>query len=80
MIRPKTYVGFDFGTKKIGVAVGSDMTRSSRALATVQVIRGGPDWAALDHLMDEWRPDAAVVGLPVTDDRTPSAMSAPSAK
>lgn len=59
-----TLLGFDFGLRRIGVAVGQTATRTANPLT---VIRHGdaPDWDALAALMAEWRPAAAVVGLPL---------------
>lgn len=60
--------GFDVGSKLIGVAVGNALTASARALATVAVRDGTPDWPALDALQREWQPASLVVGLPLTLD------------
>lgn len=57
-------LGFDFGLRRIGVAVGQFATRTASALDTV-THRDTPDWAALDRLVREWRPAALVVGLPL---------------
>ncbi len=54
------FLSFDYGTKKIGVGVGDDITRTARALATVK-----PDWSALGKLIKDWQPSAFVVGLPL---------------
>jgi putative Holliday junction resolvase len=64
---PTTVLGFDFGTRRIGVAYGQRVTGTARALA---VVANGaqPDWAHLDQLVRDWRPDALVVGLPLTLD------------
>jgi putative Holliday junction resolvase len=59
-------LGFDVGSKLIGVAVGNTLTASARALAVLAVRDGEPDWPALDALRGEWLPDALVVGLPLT--------------
>ena len=68
-----TLLGFDYGTKFIGVAVGSTLTRTARPLATLAVARSGqPDWVALTRLVEEWRPQALVVGLPLNMDDTPN--------
>lgn len=61
-------LGFDVGSKLIGVAVGNRITRSARALATVAMRDGQPDWDALDRLHREWLPQSLVVGLPLTLD------------
>lgn len=58
------YLCFDYGEKRIGAAIGDDLTRSARALPTL--VSG--DWQALDRLVAEWRPKALVVGLPLNDD------------
>jgi putative holliday junction resolvase len=59
-------LGFDVGSKLIGVAVGNRVTASARALATIHVRNDAPDWTALDALRSEWLPDTLVVGLPLT--------------
>jgi putative pre-16S rRNA nuclease len=59
-------LGFDFGTRVIGVAVGNPLT-GARALATVN--HGAePDWNRIDALVREWRPSDLIVGLPLTLD------------
>ncbi len=57
-------LGLDYGTRRIGVAVGQALTGTATPLATVTVGPGGPDWAALEALVRRWRPQALVVGLP----------------
>jgi putative Holliday junction resolvase len=61
-------LGFDVGSKLIGVAVGNRITQSARALATVAMRDGQPDWTVLDRLHREWLPQTLVVGLPLTLD------------
>lgn len=68
-------LGFDVGSKLIGVAVGNRVTASARALATVAMRNDAPDWAALDTLRGEWLPDTFVVGLPLTLDGEEQAAS-----
>jgi len=69
-------LAFDFGTRRIGIAVGTTITRSARPLATVDAPEGEARDAALLRVIDEWRPDLLVVGLPVHSDGTPHAMTA----
>jgi putative Holliday junction resolvase len=64
--RPAIYLAFDFGTKKIGVAVGQDLTRSARPLATVEAVDGRPDWDRISRLIEQWSPTGLVVGLPLS--------------
>lgn len=58
--------GFDYGGRRIGVAVGQSITGTASALAVISNGPQGPNWAELDKLVREWRPAALVVGLPVT--------------
>ena len=60
--------GFDYGSRLIGVAVGNRLTSSARAIATIAMREGQPDWAQLDALRTQWLPDTLVVGLPLTLD------------
>ncbi|MDO9104982.1 MAG: Holliday junction resolvase RuvX [Methylovulum sp.] len=58
-----TYLGFDFGTKKIGVAVGQSITVSASPLQTLRSINQSPDWPGISGLIQEWRPIGLVVGI-----------------
>ena len=69
-------VGFDYGTKNIGVAVGQGLTRSARPLCQLKARDGIPRWEEIEALIKEWQPDALVVGLPLNMDGSPSDMSA----
>ncbi|MCK8516638.1 Holliday junction resolvase RuvX [Methylonatrum kenyense] len=61
----ETLLGFDFGVRRIGVAVGQTLTGKARPLAVVHCLdRGQPDWSAIDTLIRQWRPQALVVGRP----------------
>ena len=62
---PRGYVlSFDFGLRRIGVAVGQFTTRTASSLETI-AHRDAPDWAAIDRLVQEWKPDVFVIGLPL---------------
>ena len=67
---PTTLLGFDFGGKQIGVAVGQTLTATASPLQSVTVRDNRPDWAAIARLVDAWQPDALVVGLPLNMDGT----------
>ena len=67
----ETALAFDVGTRVIGVAIGNRLSGSARALTTL----APDDWPRLDALVAEWRPDAFVVGLPLTLDGGEQAMS-----
>lgn len=62
----RTLLGFDFGDKRIGVAVGQTLTGTANALTTIRMTRQQPDWAAITRLIDDWQPQALVVGIPLT--------------
>lgn len=70
-----TVLGFDYGARRIGVAVGNRISGSARALEVVGNGDNGPDWSRLAALMREWRPDALIVGLPLMLDSTEQANS-----
>lgn len=61
---PAILLGFDFGERRIGVAVGQSVTGTARALTTLTNRQSAPDWEAIGRLLAEWRPDALVVGIP----------------
>ncbi|WP_040259564.1 Holliday junction resolvase RuvX [Pseudomonas massiliensis] len=69
-------LGFDYGSKQIGVAVGQVITGQARELCVLKAQNGVPDWLKVQALITEWKPDALVVGLPLNMDGTPSDMSA----
>ncbi|MBE7926425.1 Holliday junction resolvase RuvX [Pseudomonas saudiphocaensis] len=76
MSTPRLLLGFDYGTKQIGVAVGQMITGQARELCVLKARDGVPDWNQIEALLGEWQPDALVVGLPLNMDGTPSEMSA----
>ncbi len=61
----RTLLAFDYGHKKIGVAVGQELTGAARPLVTLPARKGEPDWEAIGALLQQWRPAALVVGLPL---------------
>ena len=67
-IRPTgTLLAFDFGHRRIGIAVGQTLTGSANALSVVPVA-AKPDWQAITGIINEWKPVALVVGLPLAAD------------
>ncbi|GMR07269.1 MAG: Holliday junction resolvase RuvX [Gammaproteobacteria bacterium] len=62
----RTILGFDYGLKRIGVALGMEITRTARPLTIVACHDGKPVWESISALIEEWHPDLLVVGLPVT--------------
>ncbi len=68
-------LGFDFGTKSIGVAVGQQLTGSATPLASIKANDGIPRWEEIEALINEWKPDLVVVGLPLNMDGTEQEMT-----
>lgn len=71
----KTVLGFDFGTKSIGVAVGQQITASATPLLSLKAVDGIPNWDEIAKLIQEWQPDLVVVGLPLNMDGTEQEMT-----
>lgn len=72
---PVTLLGFDYGEKHIGVAVGQTLTASASPIACVRAKHAKPDWTAIAGLVETWQPDAFVVGLPLNMDGSDQAMT-----
>lgn len=73
--RPDTVLAFDYGRRRIGVAVGQQVTGSASALGTIANGHNGPDWARIDALIREWAPTRLLVGLPTLADGRPGALA-----
>lgn len=58
-----TYLGFDFGNKKIGVAVGQRITATASPLQTLRSNQQQPDWQGISRLIEQWQPAGLVVGI-----------------
>src|SRR5690349_10986244 len=67
---PRSFLAFDFGTKRVGVASGNTITRTATPLRTVAA-EGDARFTALGALITEWQPDALVVGVPFHPDGAP---------
>lgn len=68
MSHPRTILCFDFGLRRIGVAVGQDVTGSASPLGIIRNSDDGFDRNHIDRLIDEWHPTALVVGMPAHAD------------
>ena len=65
-----SFLAFDYGTKRVGVATGNTLTCSAQPLRTVAAA-GEPRFAAIGKLIEEWQPSALVVGVPFHPDGAP---------
>ncbi len=71
-----TVLAFDFGTRRIGVAVGNTITRTASPLTTIEEARDDARAAAIAALVGDWKPAQLVVGVPVHADGNAHAMTA----
>ncbi len=70
-----TLLCFDYGEKRIGVAVGQQITATASALEIIPVRHGRPDWERIETLLRDWQPQALVVGNPLNLDGTRQPMT-----
>jgi len=68
-------LGFDYGAKRIGVASGQTISRTAAPVATLVASQGSPDWSGIQSLIEQWKPDALIVGIPYHLDGKKSAMT-----
>jgi putative Holliday junction resolvase len=72
----RTFLGFDFGMKNIGVAVGQELTKTANPLTVIKAREGIPNWDQIKTLLDQWSPQLLVVGLPLNMDGSEQEMTA----
>lgn len=70
-------ISFDYGTKKIGTALGNSEFRNIQKLKIVKILakQNTPDWQSIDELVYTWQPELFIVGMPFNMDGTDSAMT-----
>ena len=71
----KTVLGFDFGMKRIGMAVGQTISNSASPLRIIFAKDGVPNWKELSKIIAEWQPQALVVGIPLNIDGSKQTIS-----
>lgn len=67
---PQRLMAFDFGMKRMGVAIGQAITHSATPLETLPMKDGVPVWENISRLIQRWKPDALIVGIPLNMDGT----------
>lgn len=65
---PQRLMAFDFGLKRIGVAVGQPVTGTTQMLTPLAARDGQPDWNAVEKLLKDWQPDLLLIGIPLAMD------------
>lgn len=63
-----TALAFDFGLKKIGVAVGESLTKTAKPVAILPAVNNQADFASIGKLIKAWKPNVIVVGMPYNTD------------
>ena len=69
-----TILAFDFGLQRTGVAVGNTLTGSASPECTLQSRDEKPDWDGISNLIEEWKPELIVVGMPIELDGSESPL------
>ncbi|NRB79835.1 MAG: Holliday junction resolvase RuvX [Saccharospirillaceae bacterium] len=64
----KTVLSFDFGTTRFGAAIGQTLTGGSTELPTFKAVEGIPNWSNIDDIIEQWKPDVVLVGIPLNMD------------
>lgn len=70
-----TFLGFDFGKKNIGVAIGQSITKTATPLAIIHVTKNNSWQNEIAKLIKTWKPDALIVGIPMNTDGTEQQMT-----
>jgi len=76
MPKALTILSFDYGTRRVGVAVGNSITQSGQALKTITALNSDALFQEIESILKEWQPDQLVVGRPVHPDGAPHEMTA----
>ena len=71
----RSLMGFDFGTRSIGIATGQEVTGTASPLTSIKANDGIPDWDQIEKILKEWQPDLLIVGLPLNMDGTEQEMT-----
>lgn len=72
---PQTVIAFDYGLRQIGVAHGQTLTCSAEGISIIKASDGVPNWDQVEKLLQEWRPNLLLVGLPINMDGSESELS-----
>lgn len=69
------WMAFDFGTQRIGIAIGQRVTGKATPIEPIKARDGIPNWEDLGKIIEEWKPQAFLTGLPLNMDGSPSDLS-----
>ncbi|MBN1379508.1 MAG: Holliday junction resolvase RuvX [Gammaproteobacteria bacterium] len=76
----QTILAFDFGLRRLGIAVGQSLTQTAQPLTTLICKNGTPDWHEIEKLQRQWQPNCFVIGLPLNADGSDSTATAAARK
>ncbi|MDP5009563.1 MAG: Holliday junction resolvase RuvX [Glaciimonas sp.] len=71
----ETILAFDFGLKRVGVAVGNTLIKQAQPLKIIRAISNDAKFVEIAQLIKEWQPARCIVGLPLHPDGAPHEMS-----
>jgi len=70
-----TALAFDFGLRSIGIAYGQSLTGSAQILQAIKARDGIPNWETIEKIINEWKPNILIIGLPLNMDDSESELS-----
>lgn len=73
----KSALGFDFGMKSIGLAIGQTVSGTANEIKPIKAQNGAPRWDEIEKIISEWQPDILVIGLPLNMDGSESELCQP---
>ena len=71
----QTVMGFDYGLRQIGVAYGQTLTSTAQGVGIIKASDGAPNWDDIQAVLNEWKPNLLLVGLPLNMDGSESELS-----
>ena len=75
MSAASTFLCFDFGLSNIGIAIGNTLTNEARPLTILSAVNGKPNWDTVVALIEEWQPNALIVGNPIDESGQTTGLS-----
>ncbi len=70
-----TVLGFDYGTKSTGIAIGQTITSTARPLTALKSHGGHPNWIEIEKIIHTWQPNMLIVGIPLNMDGSTQAIT-----
>ena len=74
-MKAETYLGFDFGIRHIGIAVGQNITQTASPITSLAAKGGEPKWQEVDEIITKWKPNKLIVGIAIWPDEPNQPMT-----